>query len=60
MRAAPLQGQPAKLSKDLHGGPAAVTSEAAVFDAAKRYMRLVIHRAVIDVRHARLQAMGNR
>ena len=60
MSAAPLQRQPAQFGKRLDGCFTAVTAEAAVFHAAKRYMGLIIHGAVIDVGHARLQAIGDR
>ena len=58
MSSAPLQGKPAQFREGLDGCLSAVPTDAAIFHAAKRNMRLVIHRAVINVGHARLQTMG--
>jgi len=45
----PLHGDPLYLCHLLHGQPAPLAPVAGVLDAAKRKMRLIRHRAVVDV-----------
>jgi hypothetical protein len=55
-----FQGQSTQFGKGVNRRLAAVTPYPTVFYTTKRYMRLVINGAIIQMRHPRVQAMGNR
>src|SRR5690606_15740064 len=58
--AAALERDPAHLRELVDAGLAAVPPEPAEADAAEGHVRLVVDRAVVDVRHARAQAPRDR
>lgn len=59
MTPAALQSDPAGLAEALQGPAPAVAAKPAALRAAKWYMRLVVHRRVVNVRHARVQPVGD-
>src|SRR5690606_24852076 len=60
MPAAALERNPAQLRELLDAGPPAVATEPARSDAAERHVRLIVDRAVVDVRHAGVQPPRDR
>src|SRR5512134_2111966 len=60
MTAAALERDPARLGELVDTRTAAVSAEAAPTHAAERHVRLVVHGAVVDVRHAGVQSARDR
>src|SRR5262245_52192834 len=60
MPAAALECYPARLGELVDAGAPAVAAEAAPPNAAERHVRLVVDRAVVDVRHAGVEAPRDR
>src|SRR6187549_3345704 len=60
MPAAALERNPAHLGELIDAGASAVAAEAAPANPTERHVRLVIDRAVVDMRHAGIEAPRDR
>src|SRR5262245_56338134 len=60
MSPATLERYPAHLGELVDAGASAVAAEAAPPNSAERHVRLIVDRAVVDVRHAGIEAPRDR